>query len=175
MGLSVRVLIATWVFPTSHSARDLCIKSSPEHSRGSKRPKCSQDQSRSSQKQIRYGWGHPLGVGAAFSFGRFRFFCSVETGVCLTLPFCRFHLLPSGLHLYNCPLAFGLGRFSFFCRNAWGPLDEGILKKISFFENHTLYLDLDLVSFMSNPEGGNQVLSILICGRHVFGVFTSSY
>ena len=42
-------------------------------------------------------------------------------------------------------------------------------------KNHTFYVELDLISLIANPKGGNQALSIRIRGRHVFRVFLSSY
>ena len=36
-------------------------------------------------------------------------------------------------------------------------------------------IELELISFMSNPKGGNQAPSIRIRCRHIFRVFSTSY
>ena len=42
-----------------------------------------------------------------------------------------------------------------------------ILKKHFSCKNHAFFIELDLNSFVSNPEGGNRTLRIRIRGRHV--------
>jgi len=56
-------------------------------------------------------------------------------------------------------------------QNLWSTyvcFSRHLMGNMFFFKNHTLYLELKLNSFSSNPKGGNRALSIRICGRNIF-------
>ena len=55
-----------------------------------------------------------------------------------------------------------------------GPFTRHLMENV-FLPNDMFYFELELISAVSNPKGGNQAPSIRIRGRHIFDVFSTSY